>query len=66
MAQLPDADYTTVGGYVFGELGRLPKVGDRVKVDGGVLEVVEMEGRRVSAVRIGGGAQRISNNDPGE
>jgi CBS domain containing-hemolysin-like protein len=50
--KLSDSDYTTIGGYVFGELGRLPKVGDRVKVDGGVLEVAEMEGRRVSAVRI--------------
>ena len=50
--ELPDADYTTVGGYVFGELGRLPKVGDRVVVDGRVLEVAEMEGRRVSAVRL--------------
>lgn len=61
--KLSDSDYTTIGGYVFGELGRLPKVGDRVKVDGGVLEVAEMEGRRVSAVRLAGGAQRILNNE---
>ena len=27
---LDDTDYTTIGGYVFGQLGRLPRVGDRV------------------------------------
>ena len=59
--ELSDSDYTTIGGYVFGELGRLPKVGNRVVVDGRVLEVAEMEGRRVSAVRLGGGAPQISN-----
>src|ERR687897_2469048 len=26
---VPDEDYTTIGGYVFGVLGRLPGVGDR-------------------------------------
>jgi CBS domain containing-hemolysin-like protein len=49
---LDDTEYTTVGGYVFGELGRLPRVGDRVSVQGFTLEVLEMEGRRVRKVRI--------------
>ena len=31
-AALDDADYTTIGGYVFGQLGRLPRPGDRVTV----------------------------------
>lgn len=46
------ADYTTIGGYVFGQLGRLPRPGDRVAVDGSVLEVAEMEGRRVKSLRV--------------
>ena len=56
---LDDSDYTTVGGLVFGMLGRLPKVGDAVTVTGGKLEVVEMEGRRVGKVRLvrGGSGQ---------
>src|SRR3712207_7467585 len=29
-ASLDDTDYTTIGGYVFGQLGRLPRYGDRV------------------------------------
>jgi CBS domain containing-hemolysin-like protein len=49
---LDDTEYTTVGGYIFGELGRLPRVGDRVTVEGHSLEVAEMEGRRVKKVRV--------------
>lgn len=49
---LDDADYTTVGGLVFGMMGRLPKVGDVVRVTGGQLEVIEMDGRRVGKVRL--------------
>ncbi len=47
-----DTEYTTVGGYIFGELGRLPRPGDRVTVQGFGLEVGEMEGRRVKTVRV--------------
>ena len=49
---LDNTEYTTVGGYIFGELGRLPRIGDRVTVQGYGLEVTEMEGRRVKKVRI--------------
>ena len=58
---LDDTDYTTVGGLVFGMLGRLPKAGDVVTVQGAKLEVVEMEGRRVGKVRLvrGGSPQKV-------
>jgi magnesium and cobalt transporter len=49
---LDDSDYTTIGGYVFGQLGRLPRPGDRVPAGTHALEVVEMEGRRVKALRL--------------
>ncbi len=45
-------DYVTVGGYVFGVLGRLPRVGDQVSVGTVILEVVGMEDRRVGSLRI--------------
>jgi len=48
---LASADYTTLGGYLFGKLGRLPKAGDRVPVDGGAFEVVAMDGRRIAEAR---------------
>ncbi len=50
--ELDVGDYTTIGGYLFGALGRLPRVGDQVAVPGAVFEIVEMDGRRVGAVRL--------------
>ena len=50
--RIPDGDWNTLGGFVFGELGRLAHMGDRVKFPGGELEVVAMDGRRVAAVRV--------------
>ncbi|PYP31106.1 MAG: HlyC/CorC family transporter, partial [Gemmatimonadetes bacterium] len=49
---LDDADYNTLGGLLFGALGRLPRVGDRVSVRGAVFEIVSMDGRRVGAARL--------------
>ena len=49
---LDDTDYTTIGGYIFGQLGRLPQVGDRVTVGLFTFEVVEMDGRRVKTIRL--------------
>lgn len=49
---LSDVNYTTIGGWIFGQLGRLPKPGDRVSTGKHTLEVVEMEGRRVASVRV--------------
>jgi CBS domain containing-hemolysin-like protein len=49
---LDDSDYTTIGGLLFGALGRLPKVGDQVTQPGAVFEITEMDGRRVGKVRV--------------
>lgn len=50
--RVPEGDWTTLGGFVFGALGRVPKIGDRVRIPGSELEVVAMDGRRVAAVRV--------------
>jgi CBS domain containing-hemolysin-like protein len=50
--ELPDGDWSTLGGYVFGQLGHIPRIGERVSYAGGELEVVAMDGRRVAAVRV--------------
>jgi CBS domain containing-hemolysin-like protein len=48
-----DSDaYNSVGGFVFGELGRLPKRGDMVQVNGYSLRVESVRENRVEAVRI--------------
>lgn len=47
---IPEEDYTTVGGFVFGLLGRLPVVGDRVVGGGATFTVREMDGRRIASL----------------
>jgi CBS domain containing-hemolysin-like protein len=53
-AALDDTSYTTVGGLLFGQLGRLPKPGDLVHVGGFDFEIRSMAGRRVERVRVVG------------
>jgi CBS domain containing-hemolysin-like protein len=50
--RIPEGDWSTLGGYAFGRLGRVPKIGDRVPFPGGELEVIAMDGRRVAGLRI--------------
>jgi CBS domain containing-hemolysin-like protein len=54
---IPEEDYTTVGGYVFGVLGRLPVVGDRVSGGGAQFTVRAVEGRRVKTLAVEVGAK---------
>ena len=49
---VPDGDYTTIGGFIFGTLGRLPTVGDRVNAGGAIFTVRTIEGRRVETVAV--------------
>jgi CBS domain containing-hemolysin-like protein len=44
--------YNSVGGYVFGELGRLPKRGDTITADGYTIRVESVRENRIEAVRI--------------
>lgn len=46
-----DGAYDTVGGYIMARLGRVAEPGDVVDVDGGILVVERMDGRRVDRVR---------------
>jgi CBS domain containing-hemolysin-like protein len=50
--EVPEEDYTTIGGYVFGVLGRLPVVGDRVIAGGAIFTVREMDGRRIESLSV--------------
>jgi putative hemolysin len=51
--ELPEGPYETVAGYVLAELGRLPEIGDTIEVEGRVVEVVELDGRRIARLRVG-------------
>ncbi len=45
-------DFDTIGGFLIHELGRLPTVGDEVRVDGLRLHVLSMSGRRLRRLRV--------------
>ena len=50
--ELPEGPYETATGFVVNQLGRFPQPGDRLQVDGHRLEVVEVDGRRPSRIRV--------------
>jgi CBS domain containing-hemolysin-like protein len=48
-----DSDaYNSVGGFVFGELGRMPKRGDTIEYNGYTIRVESVRENRIEAVRI--------------
>lgn len=49
--ELTDEPYDTVGGMVFGRLGRLARVGDSVDAEGYRFTVTAIDGRRVAQVK---------------
>ena len=56
--ELENEPYDTVGGLVFGKLGRLARIGDAVEIDGWRAEVTAMDGRRIAQVRVRAAANR--------
>jgi len=49
---LPDEDFHTLAGFVFGLLGRQPEVGDDISHDGMRFDVLEVEGSRINKLAI--------------
>jgi putative hemolysin len=50
--ELPIEDFHTMGGYVFGLLGRAPEVGDEVDADGVRFRILEVEGNRIERIEV--------------
>jgi magnesium and cobalt exporter, CNNM family len=50
--QVPIEDYHTIGGYVFGLLGRAPEPGDELEEDSVRFRVVELEGTRIERLEV--------------
>jgi putative hemolysin len=50
--QIPDDEFTTIGGYIFGALGRLPVPGDRVTASHALFTVRAMVGRRIESLAV--------------
>jgi putative hemolysin len=49
---LPVEDYHTIAGFVFGQLGRAPEIGDDVTWDGLRFDVVEVQGTRIDRIAV--------------
>jgi putative hemolysin len=49
---LPTDDYNSIGGFVFGELGRAPQPGDVVEFDNTRFEIVAVDGTRILQVDV--------------
>jgi putative hemolysin len=52
LMELPEGPYDTAAGFMAAQLGRIPMVGDEIVIDAGSLSVLEMDGRRVSRIRV--------------
>jgi CBS domain containing-hemolysin-like protein len=50
--ELPDEDYHTIAGFVFGELGRTAEPGDEVRHDGLLFKVDSVEGQRIDRLLV--------------
>jgi CBS domain containing-hemolysin-like protein len=48
--ELSSRDEDTIAGVVLSELGRKPRVGDRVTLGRAVLEVLEIQGNRIRSL----------------
>ncbi len=50
--ELPDEDFHTVAGFVFGQLGRAPEPGDDVAWNGVRFDVLEVDGNRIEKIAV--------------
>ncbi len=50
--ELPEEDFNTVAGFVFGQLGRVAEPGDDVEYNGMRFDVLEVEGNRIERIAV--------------
>ncbi len=64
-SELPEEGWDTVGGLVFGTLGRVPTEGESVELEGVELTVERVQGRRVVEVSVRP-RERVQERDAGD
>lgn len=47
-----EIDYSTVAGYVFNQINKIPELGDKVFVSDSIIEVVDIDGNKIDKVLI--------------
>ena len=52
-SNIPDEEWDSIGGFVFGTLEHVPTLGEFIDFDGWRLTVVALQGRRIRKVRVG-------------
>ena len=52
-SNIPDEEWDSIGGFVFGTLEHVPALGEFIDFDGWRLTVVALQGRRIRKVRVG-------------
>ena len=50
--RLQTKDFNTIGGFVFGLFGRMPRVGEQLKYKDLKFEILEMDGRKIDKIKI--------------
>jgi CBS domain containing-hemolysin-like protein len=50
--RMPEGDYETLAGLVMAKLGRIPHVGDEIRIDGWRITVMRMDKMRVAELRV--------------
>ena len=66
--KLESTDVDTIGGLVYEQLGKVPKVGDTAAVDNATVMVTSTTGqriRKVKVVKLKSGEERVSNEPYG-
>lgn len=52
LTKIPEDEFDTIGGFIFGKLGRVPLLGDSVEYEGWEFGTEELDGRRIQVVRV--------------
>ncbi len=50
--EIESEDYNTIGGFIFGLFGHLPKVGDQLRYKDVKFLIMEMEGKKIEKIKI--------------
>jgi len=50
--EVEHADYNTLAGMLLAHMGRIPSIGETISIGDFVLEIVDMDGRRIDKVLI--------------
>ena len=61
---IDEAVYTTIGGYMLGRLGRRPRVGDTIELEGRKIRVETLDGLRVAKVWVSKPARKSGDEKP--